>query len=392
MIKHFGRDMILLMSSLLVWALGEGLWYNLRQLYLTQMGASPMQVGIAIALETITRAVLMLPAGYAVDRFGSRQVLIGAWVFGVLGIGAMIAAPNWQWYIAALMFYGLSAFVIPAISAYALQAAVLHNPHFRSEQVLPTLFAAYPAGLILSPALGGWLAGQYGIMACFWAALGLSVLSTGILLATTHFDPHDRVTRFDLRPLLSNRAFMLRIGFLSSAAFSLYVGFQLVPNYLQEVRGLPIEQIGLMFSIFSVGTMLANLAGGQMRLRWSYPLTMLVVLAAQIVIWQSGSRPVLMAAMGLMGGVYATRSLASSAIAQVVKAGERGMAFSFYEVGNALAMSIASMVAGRLYEGTPLHDGPFMASIVLIPLIVGGWFVLRLWGDEAASDQLSAIS
>src|SRR5574341_471023 len=155
MFKSLGRDHWLVMLSLLVWALGEGLWFNLRQILLEDLGASPAQIGTALMLEMVGRALPLIPAGYAIARFGPRAMMIAAWVGGILAVIVVAVAPTWQIATLGLALYAGTAFALPAFSAYALLAPgrdgmASQNPH----GLVPTIFASYPVGLIISPSLG----------------------------------------------------------------------------------------------------------------------------------------------------------------------------------------------------------------------------------------------
>ena len=76
MLRGITHNNRLLMVALFTWALGEGLWYyNLRQLYLVELGATEIQVGNVLALEAATRALMPIPAGLLSDRFGPRKSL-----------------------------------------------------------------------------------------------------------------------------------------------------------------------------------------------------------------------------------------------------------------------------------------------------------------------------
>src|SRR5205823_4998771 len=109
-LQEMGRNNLLLMLALFIWALGEGLWYNnLRQLYLAQLGAVPEQIGAVLALEAIIKAIMLIPTGYLADRIGAYRVVIASWVLGVIGPLLLIPARSWQWAIPGLVIYAMSA-------------------------------------------------------------------------------------------------------------------------------------------------------------------------------------------------------------------------------------------------------------------------------------------
>ena len=378
MLKSIGRDNLLVMLSLLVWALGEGLWYNLRQLYLVQLGAGPVDVGTALAMENIGRAAVLLPAGYAIDRWGARQMMLASWLLGIVGVGAIALAGSWFGAALGMMAYGASAFALPAVSAYALLAT--HESGAGGTQRLLTLvFAAYPMGLIVSPTLGGQLAQAAGIHTCLLVAFGLYVVSTGVVAATRHFDPHHADGGYRPDHLLRNRGFLWRAGYFAAAIFALFIGTALAPNFLADVRQMGVESIGLMFSAMSLGTTLISLGAGRLPPRWGYPAVLIAVWLAVIGVWQVTAFGGIALAFLALGGVFSARSLALAGLERVVAPQDRGMAFSAVEMLSALATAAAAQSAGALYKLSPGHELPLVVGAALLPAVAIGWFAARAW-------------
>jgi MFS family permease len=182
MFKQIGRDNRLLMVTLFVWALGEGLWYSLRPLYLESLGASSAQIGTALAIEGFTRAILPLPAGYLADRVGPYWVMVGSWSLGIIGALALAVVTTWQLAIPGIMIYAMSAFAIPVISSYALLVIPDRAIPGIADRTITSIYASYPAGLIISPMLGGWLGDRYGLRTDLWIGAGLFVISLVFIL------------------------------------------------------------------------------------------------------------------------------------------------------------------------------------------------------------------
>jgi DHA1 family tetracycline resistance protein-like MFS transporter len=392
MFNELGRNNRLVMLSLLVWALGEGLWYNLRQLYLAELGATPGQIGTVLAIEAAGRAALLLPAGYVCDRIGPHRVMIFSWLLGLAGPLVMLTATTWQMLIPGLLVYALSAFAVPAISSYALLSMPQQNPSVTSERVLSTLYAAYPAGLLISPALGGLIADHFGIRTCLWGAAGIYTLSTLLIVATRNVKPREMASESHAGSLLNNRVFVGLAVYYALAAFTLYMGYPLAQNFLQDVRLFSFSQIGFLFSMSAVGTIASNLLLGRASPRWGFVGLMITVWAALLGIWRLTSLGGLSVAFFCLGTIFTARILATAGIARVVGPQQRGMAFSIIEILFTTAMALASQVAGILYETTPTHDLPYVASLATIPVMLGLWFVVRKWRDTTSAGKETPIS
>lgn len=84
------RNNRLFMLANFLFALSYGLWMNLRQLHLGDLGATPAEVGTALGAVSLAGALLPVPAGLLTDRFGPKRVMLAAW--GMAVAGALIAA------------------------------------------------------------------------------------------------------------------------------------------------------------------------------------------------------------------------------------------------------------------------------------------------------------
>ncbi len=377
MLRVFGRNNLLLMFSLFVWALGEGMWINLRQLYLADLGASAGQVGTALAVESLARAALLIPAGYLTDRFGARLIVILSWVMGLAGPLLMIPARTWPAAVPGMAVYAASAFAIPSVSAMALLSLPDPDQPGISQRVLTAIFAAYPAGLIVSPTLGGLLADRLGIRACLWIGAVLFTISLAVLLLTRDIAPAGRPPHQRRGDLLRSRQFVTRALYYGFASFSFLLALALAPNYLQEVRGFTLGSIGLLFSLMSLGTVLINLAVGRLPPRWNYPLVLGIAWLAVLGIWQAQGLPLAGLAFTGLGAVWTARTLGTAGIAGVVPPHDRGLAFGTADTLIALAIAAAARAAGVLYERTPSHDLPFIAALAGLIALGGLWPIVQ---------------
>lgn len=68
MLKSINRNNRLFMLGNFLFALSYGLWMNLRQPHLLNLGARPAEIGTVFALVAIAGGLLPLPAGMLADR------------------------------------------------------------------------------------------------------------------------------------------------------------------------------------------------------------------------------------------------------------------------------------------------------------------------------------
>lgn len=391
MFKVVGRNNRLLMLALFIWALGEGLWYNnFRQLYLVQLGATSTQVGMALAIEMVMRALMPIPAGLLADRIGTYKVMVASWFLGVLGTLVCGIAGTWQVFVPGLVIYGMSAFAMPAVSAYALQNIPDRTRPRMADRALTSIFAAYTAGLIISPLIGGIIAESWGIGTGLWISTAIFVASTACILLASPAPP-DESTDLAEHPtdLLRNPRFVWMSVYFVVVFTALFTSYQLIPNYLQEARGLSMGTIGLLFSIAAAGTVVLNGAAGRAGPGWSFAAVAGVYGLALLGVWRGQQPVILWVAFFGAGGLSVLRTLALARAADVVSARNQGLAFGIIETLNALAGAVASGIAGWLYGLTPAHDLPLIVALVAVPLLIGLWFALGAWHPApAAEDRL----
>ncbi len=112
------RDLLITSISLMVWGLGEGLFFIFQPLYLQQLGADPLMIGGILGAVGLAMAAAQVPAGYLADRIGSRPLMWVAWVIGLLAAGGMALATTLPLFVISMLLYSLTAFVSTPMNRY----------------------------------------------------------------------------------------------------------------------------------------------------------------------------------------------------------------------------------------------------------------------------------
>ena len=90
------------------------------------------------------------------------------------------------------MVYGISAIAIPVTNLYITQA-IDHDPTRRPDLPIQTsltlMWAAYSLGLVITPAIGGWIGDHVGLRTVFLLSAFWFVLST-FAISRTHAVSH----------------------------------------------------------------------------------------------------------------------------------------------------------------------------------------------------------
>ena len=189
-------------------------------LYALHIGASPMQLGVISAMESLGMVLLTLPAGFVIARYGARRVYFLASLGPLLLNLAIPLFGTWLWLAAARLLIGLC---IP-FRIVAMNSAFLRQLRHIGNDKAGWYRGALTLGMgLLGPLLGNWLSGGsftlgfvviglcFGLMALyslgFWEGEGpaeaAAELDGGILAQARTLLGHPEVAESCLVELLS---------------------------------------------------------------------------------------------------------------------------------------------------------------------------------------------
>jgi DHA1 family tetracycline resistance protein-like MFS transporter len=363
LLSFLSRNNKLIFWALALWGVGEGLWWYLLPVYIKSLGADPVQIGFVLSVSMVVMTVIFIPSGWVTDRVSRRPLMIGGWVMGSAAILLLAAASSWQMAIPGLLLYNLSAFNMPALNAY-VTAEVKSSQDLR--RVFTTVFSGFTLGMMFSPAIGGGLADIVGLRTLFCLAAVFYAISTVIISQIKDQPVHSASAGSASSPLRGNRLFInLCILFFVIHLFA-HLGVPLSPNYLQDVRNLPLGWIGILGSINGLGAVVLTLGLG----RWAKGrVSGLLIGQATVGVYAllllgTSAVPLLGLAFFLRGGLGAVRQLAAARLGEMMPASSMGLGFGVFQTVINLAFTISPYAAGWLYAFNPSY--PFVANVVLI--------------------------
>ena len=365
------RDIKLITIALFLWGSGEGLFIYILPLYMEQLGASPQEVGVVLGLAAFLAACSFIPGGLLADRFDAKKVMIWGWAIGAIASLGMGLAPIWQWFIPWILLYNVSAYCIPAINTYIVEA----SGDVPLEHTITVTFAGYAAGSIVSPFVGGRLSASLGTASLFVIAASIFAVSFLIVLFTSSHAPHlnyakarhhsPRQQFARLRPLAASYARMLFVF------FTILLGTILPANYLGTLNWDISDVNSLGGTANATGALILSLVLGRVaagRRRRGLLLSQLLTFVALVLFTLStpSLRGLPVAAYFLLGAVPTLRELSNAQLAGQVDHDMRGTALGMNETIFSLARSLAALLAGALFALYP--RGPFIAALALIPI------------------------
>jgi MFS family permease len=375
------RELRLISASLLLWGVGEGLFFYFQPLYLQQLGASPVQIGGILGLASIGLVITHIPAGALADKFGRRILMLSASCLGTIAAWIMFLAPSLTIFVAALVLYYFTGFIMSPMSSYVTAA----RGEWTVARALTTIWASLSIGSILGPIIGGQLSKIIGLRAIYGVSASLFIFSTAVMIFLPA-QPREPVSlRIGYRRLLSNRPFGRLLAVFLFANFALLLSWPLLPTFLKNVRGVSVESIGIFGSFNALGGVVLNLALGRMSNRPAFFLAQGLVLSSAMVLWIGTGTPWFALGYFLIGGYRAARALMTALAETLVEKPQMGLAFGLVETASGLALLAAAPLAGLLYRSAPYL--PFPVSVVLIAasLVLSGRLLPR---PKSTSDSI----
>jgi len=366
------RNLLFLSLALMAWGAGEGMWLLFQPLYLQELGASPMVIGVVYGLGGLSMVAAQLPAGYLSDRFGRRTLLIAAWALGTLAIWIMALANSLPVFIVGSTLYGLTGFVAVPLNGYATAA----RGGWSVGRAVTLISAMYNLGVIPGPILGGLTGEMWGLRANFFISGLFSLVST-LLVLFIQAQPSEALSpgasRIGLRATL-NRRYVYYLVFIFIVMFCLYLPQPLSQNFLENQRGLTLGLIGVLISARSLGVALLNLVLGRINPRAGFLLAQVAMALFTLLLWQGQGFFVFLLGYLLLGSYQTAHLLALAQGRALLRSENMNLGYGLIETCMALVVVLAPPLAGYLYTLSPALV--YSTSLVLILAALGASLLL----------------
>ncbi|TYP68595.1 sugar phosphate permease [Stutzerimonas stutzeri] len=361
-----------------------------------QVGAGPGDLALSSGLWFIAFALMQLPVGAALDRFGPRRTV--AWLMAVGGAGGAVifAMADAPWHL-HLAMTALGIGCSPA----------LMGPYFIFAREYPPASFGMLAGVLvgfgsLGNILGAsplvWVIEAAGWRQTLWGLAAVTLMVAALVLAAVR-DParlgagHPQGS---IGQILRLRAlwFIVPLFGVNYAVTAAIRGLWAAP-WLEQVHGADATQIGrvtlamglaMVAGSFAVGPA-ARLAGSARRATMLFSAVMIVTLA---VMWQAPALPLpavtaLLVVLGFFGSAYPLLMAHGRSFLPPHLVG-RGMTFlNMISIGGVGVMQFASRPVYAAAQGAyaPTQAFAMLWLFFLIPLAIG--FLLYFLTPEAAA-------
>jgi MFS family permease len=135
--------------------------------------------------------------------------------------------------------------------------------------------------------------------------------------------------------------------------------------------------MGVIGSLGSLGNVVFNLLLGQLNARLGFVLGQVFVALFALALWKGTGQAWYMLGYFLMGGFRAARMLAMAQVRVLIHQAQMGLAYGITETGNAVALVLAPLLAGYLYDRDPASVYPLSLLLIAIGVIISLVFAPR---------------
>jgi MFS family permease len=368
------RNVVMISVSILLVLIPLSAWWNVFPLYLENLGASQVEIGLVYSLFYIITSGSEFVGGFLSDRYG-RKLLIVLPTF-VFILSHSLTGLALTWTVAAVGFLLTSLFNGIQTPSFISMIAESVDEAKRGRA-----FGMYEffldLGFVIGPLIGGALIPFYGYAPLFYItalACGVSgILRLFFLRETLPEEPQKPIRKFVLPNLDKSFLFFL----LGSCLFS-FGGGLLTPvtaPYAKGFIGLSFSQIEIMFSVAMVAMLIASVPSGWLVERVGIKKCLGVawlISGATIGLWAySWSAEVAVLVMAVSSAFVTLNFIGYNAlISQLTVPENRGTTIGFSSLLLGISMGIGSYVGPLVWIGF-FPAAPFVLSaIVSIPAVL----------------------
>lgn len=152
----------------------------------TRLDLTATQIGMSLAVGSVSGVLVTYPGGMLVDYFGRKAVIVPATIASGFAFLTYAVAPSFAWFIAASAIWGVASSLSGAApAAYAADIA----PRAYAASAMGAFRTLADAGYVIGPLALGAIADGFGLVSAVYVAGGLLIavaILFGALAPETH--------------------------------------------------------------------------------------------------------------------------------------------------------------------------------------------------------------
>jgi len=242
------------LGRLLIQNFSFGLTQQYQSIYITELGASPLELGYANSLGGLASTFITIPVGWLADRYGIKKILLTGISIAAFGYALFGAAVTWQMTIMAIIITAfatqMTRIVCPMICGSTL-ASVERTTGMQlcdTVSAVPRLGAPVIAAFLITM-FGGL--GVEGIRPLYWMEVA-GLLVSGFIIYKFFVNPRHRgeseppKLAGELRRVFEEGVMVKRwLALTTLSVLPMFMAIY-VPLYARELKGATQYTLGLM--------------------------------------------------------------------------------------------------------------------------------------------------
>jgi MFS family permease len=375
-------------------ALGFGMVIPALPLFARSFGVGLAVLGLVQLVFGLTRFSFGIVGGLVVDRFGDRACTMAGLLIVAASSYAMGFSDNFVQLVLARGFGGAGSALFIAGLMNRILRIIEPEAMGRATGAFRSSFLV---GIAAGPALGGFVVARFGLTAVF------HIYATGLLVATAIAwivmrgqrvaVAQERRTPLEslraARPLFSDHRYVVALLATLVGWWTLSGPAQIIGTvYARDSLGFSPTQIGLAFTVLSIGEILVLFAAGpasdRIGRRAVLVPSLAVVALGTAALGQIEATPLLFyPLMLLIGTGVASGSTASGGLlADSIPQGGSGAAVGVNQMAGDLGFLIAPTAVGFVAETSGFGNAYLVGAL---PAAIVFFFALRLPKRSAAA-------
>jgi MFS transporter, DHA1 family, solute carrier family 18 (vesicular amine transporter), member 1/2 len=322
--------------------------------YATRFDASPTMIGVLFASFGVTLLVLSIPLGAISDRIGRKGPMIAGLALLAASTLAFAYSQSLPMLFVARLLQG-AADGMTWIVGFAM-IADLYGPEERGR-AMGLAMAGSTLGIIIGPAIGGWLYEIGGIRLPFLFVAAMALLD---LIAFAVVAPATRGsgTSVPMRRVLTHRPVAVCALVVIAGGGTIAMLEPVIPLVLESRLGLGPAAIGMLFGIAAVASTTMHPIYGRLSDRWGGRRLMMIGLLGSALVLpllsfatDFRSAALAMVPMWVVFSMIVTPSLAYMAEAASAAGFESyGVVYGVYNTAWAVGLMVAPALGGFFLE------------------------------------------
>jgi hypothetical protein len=172
----------------------------------------------------------------------------------------------------------------------------------------------------------------------------------------------------------------------------MYLPQPLTPNYLSNQGGYDLSQIGILFSVSSIGVVVLNLTLGSMPAQTGFLLGQAAVALFTLILWWESGLAWYLLGFFMLGGFKTARNLGMAQVRELVPSAKMGLAYGLSETVSATAVILAPILAGFLYTQNPVLMYAIGFGLLVLSIYVSGRFSPKPGDSETSTFEINLSS